>query len=59
MGKVRDIFYLSLISSITRILTIILFSLLRIGIYSYIISIITNIIISDLFLFYKFSKYVK
>ena len=59
MGKVRDIFYLSLISSVTRILTIILFSLLRIGIYSYIISIITNIIISDLFLFYKFSKYVK
>ena len=30
-----------------------------VGIYSYIISIIINIIISDLYLFYKFNSYIK
>lgn len=59
MGKIKDIFYLSLISSIVRILSIIVLSFFKIGIYSYVISIIINIIICFIFLVYRLFHYLK
>ena len=58
LGKTKNIFILSIISSITRLLSIILFSYLKIGIYSYIISIILNIMISTIYLKTRIRKYL-
>lgn len=59
IGKNKILLYLSLISSIIRIISIIIFSYLHIGIYSYIISIILNILISTIYLIRKISIYLK
>lgn len=58
LGKNKDLFTLSIISLITRLTTIIILGLLKIGIYSYIISIILNIIISTFYLIKKTYKYL-
>lgn len=44
IGKAKDIFYISLFSSFVRIISLVLFSLLKIGIYSFILSLIVNIL---------------
>ena len=59
MGKVKEIFKISIISSITRLLVILIISFLKIGIYSYIISIIINIIITSLYQIKKIFIYLK
>ena len=59
MGKNKVIFLLSIISSITRVLSIVLLSYFHIGIYSYIVSIIINIIISTIYLIKKLFSYLK
>lgn len=59
MGKINDIFYLSILSSFVRIASIIVFSFFKIGIYSYIFSIILNIIISFIYLINRVCHYLK
>lgn len=58
IGKNKVIFYLSIISLLTKTILIIIFSFLHIGIYSYILSIIINIIISTLYLTKKTFTYL-
>ena len=58
MGKNKIIFYLSIISLIVKSLSIILLSFFQIGIYSYIISIFLNIIISTFYLIKKTINYL-
>ncbi len=52
LGKTKETFIITLKTSFIRILSIILFSLLKIGMYSLILSIITNLITSTL-LYYR------
>ena len=52
LGKVKETFNIVLISSIIRIISIVVFSLLKIGMYSLVISIIINMFFSTL-LYYK------
>ena len=52
LGKVKESFNITLITSIIRIISIIIFSLLNTGMYSLIISIIINLLLST-FLYYK------
>ena len=59
LGKVKELFKLSIISSITKLLVIILLPYMYIGIYSYIISIIVNIIITTTYLLRKTIIYLK
>ena len=58
MGMVHDIFIYSIISSFVRIFVIIILCLLGFGIYSYIFSIIINIIISTLYLINRVITYL-
>ena len=58
LGKNKDLFTLSIISLITRLTTMTVLGLLKTGIYSYIISIIINIIISTSYLIKKTYKYL-
>ena len=58
IGKNKSLFFLSIISSIVRITSIIIFSLFKIGIYAYILSVIINIIISTIFLIKKTISYL-
>ena len=52
LGKTKEIFNITLKTSFIRIISIIIFSLFKIGMYSLIISIIINLVISTL-LYYK------
>ncbi len=52
LGKSKKTFNITLTSSVIRIICIIVFSLLKIGMYSLIISIIVNLIVTT-FLYYK------
>lgn len=52
LGKVKESFNITLITSIIRIISIIIFALLNTGMYSLIISIIINLLLST-FLYYK------
>ena len=52
LGKIKETFNITLIASLIRIISIIVFSLLEIGMYSLIISIIINLIVSTI-LYYK------
>ena len=52
LGKTKEIFYITLKVSIVRIISIISFSFLRIGMYSLVITIIINVVFST-YLYYK------
>ena len=58
LGKNKDLFTLSIISLVIRLTTMTILGLLKIGIYSYIISIIINIIISTSYLIKRTYKYL-
>ena len=57
LGKSKNAMKCSIIGSIIRLLTIVIFALLKFGIYSYIISIIINLIIST-YMYYNVTKKV-
>lgn len=59
MGKTQDILYLSIASSITKIISLAIYSLFKVGIYSFIFSIITNIFITIYLLWRKVTNYLK
>ena len=58
MGKSKDNMIASIISLISRTISLYLFSLFNIGIYSLIISIIINILMTATYLTYKIYKYL-
>lgn len=58
MGKSKDNFITSLISISSRLISLIILSNLKIGIYAYIISISINIILTTLYPYKKLKKYI-
>ena len=56
LGKTKEIFNITLKVSIIRIISIIFFSFLKIGMYSLVITIIINLIVSTLFYYYSIKK---
>lgn len=59
MGKTHDILFLSIISSFVKVFSLITYSLFKIGIYSFIFSIITNIFINIFLLYKRVYSYLK
>lgn len=58
MGKSKDIFFVSLITSFFRITSLIFFSILKIGIFSYIFSMIFNILLNTFLLYRRLYSYL-
>lgn len=59
MGKSKDNFITSIISISSRLLSLIILSNFKIGIYAYIISLSINIILTTLYPYKKLKKYLK
>jgi len=59
LGKTKDLLKQSLISSSLKIINLIVFSTLLIGIKGYLVAMILNIIINTAYLFYKTNYYLK
>ena len=58
MGKTKDLLITTIISSVIRIVSLILFLYLNFGIYSLLYSFILNTIITTIYEFYKIHKYL-
>ena len=58
MGKSKDVMFSSIIGTITRTITMLLLSPLKIGLYTLIISISLNIILTTLYQIKKINKYL-
>lgn len=58
MGKSKDNFITSIISIISRLISLIILSNFKLGIYSYIISLSINIVLTTLYPYVKLKKYL-
>ncbi len=59
LGQVKKSLYVTITNSIIRLLSIVILSLLKIGIYSYILSIIINLVCSTILYFIAIKKTLK
>ena len=58
MGKSKDNFITSIISIISRLISLVILSNFKLGIYSYIISLSINIVLTTLYPYVKLKKYL-